>query len=118
MRLATKLHTLPRCLDEALVDRGPAEGAVGDLVSRISSLPLVDGSAKGKIGIWESTPGHWPRAQAAAEFCLIIGGAGRFVQDGAADIELSDGAMVYFPENTAGTWIITDTIRKIYVLFS
>lgn len=112
-----KLTTIDRCKKDALTARGPVSNPLGDLVSHIGSQALLDDPAsKARIGIWESTPGEWRRQQSAAELSVIVSGRCRFVPDGEAEVEMSAGDVVYFPQNTEGLWVISETLRKMYVL--
>ena len=114
--MARRLQTLDACVTEPLVARGPAAAAVDGAISQIASLPLLQVEDGAAIGIWESTPGRWPRALVSAEFCVILAGRGRFEQEGAEAIELEPGALIFFPESTMGVWVIETTVRKVYVL--
>lgn len=116
MRTARRLPTLDACANSALADRGQVVGSLDGVVSQIASMSFLQPEDGAKVGVWESTPGRWPRAQASAEFCLIIAGHGRFEQSGVEPIELEPGVMVFFPECTNGLWVIEKTLRKIYVL--
>jgi uncharacterized cupin superfamily protein len=117
MPLSLVVTNLKRAAEQALEDRGPVPGPLGELVSRIGLLPLVeDEEAARKIGIWECTPGRWPRQQKAAEFAVIVSGRCRFTPAGGAETEFGPGDVLYFPENTTGIWDVTETIRKVYLI--
>ncbi len=117
MPIVTKLTTIDGCKQEALTGRGPVPHPIGDLVSQIGSHPLLDDpSVRARIGIWESTPGQWRRQQSAAELCVIVSGQCSFAPDDEAAIELSAGDVAYFPQDTQGLWVISETVRKLYVL--
>lgn len=117
MPIVTKLTTLDCSKEEPLTGRGPVPHPIGQLVSEIRSHPLLaDPAARARIGIWESTPGQWRRQQQAAELSVIVSGRCSFVPDDEAEIEMTAGDVVYFPEDTQGLWVISETVRKIYVL--
>jgi uncharacterized cupin superfamily protein len=108
-----------RAVTQTLEDRGPVPEPLGELVSRIGLLPLAEDAEAGrKIGIWECTPGRWPRQQKAAEFAVIVSGQCRFTPTGGTEAEFGPGDVVYFPENTTGIWDVSETIRKIYLIMS
>jgi hypothetical protein len=50
------------------------------------------------------------------EFAHFISGRGRFVPDGGVPFEICAGDAVWFPAYTTGTWEITETLRKTYVI--
>lgn len=114
--MARRLQSLDACVTEALVARGAVAAALDGPVSQIASRALLQAEDGAAIGVWESTPGRWPRALVSAEFCVILAGQGRFEQDGAEPIELEPGALIFFPERTEGLWVIEATVRKLYVL--
>jgi uncharacterized protein len=117
MSTVTKLTTIETSKTLPLIARGGAPHSIGDRVSQIGSQSLVEDPAAGaRIGVWESTPGRWPRQQTAAEFCLILSGRCSFAPDNGAEIDMTAGDVVYFPANSQGVWSISETVRKIYVL--
>lgn len=113
------LTNLDRAARENLHDRGPVPMPLGEIVSRLSVLPLADDEGSGRrIGIWECTPGRWPRQQMAAEFAIILSGRCSFTPTDGTEIAIGPGDVVSFPANTTGTWDVTETVRKIYLLVS
>jgi uncharacterized cupin superfamily protein len=117
MQSSLLLHNIHRIPDERLTDRGPAIAPLGDVVSRLSSLRLAeDREASREIGIWECTPGRWPRQQMAAEFTVFLSGHCRFEPENGAEVEIKPGDVLYFPANTKGIWDITETVRKVYMI--
>lgn len=70
------------------------------------------------VGIWECTPGQWRRQVMQAEFAHFVAGHAWFHPDGGKSIEIRAGDAVYFFPNTTGTWEITETLRKTYVVIA
>jgi uncharacterized cupin superfamily protein len=97
----------------------PAPVPVGDVVSLIRAKSLTPGAgAVPRIGVWESTPGRWVRQVKEAEFCVFLDGECSFEPDGGEAIEIGAGDVLYFPENSQGTWDIRATSRKIFLIFA
>jgi uncharacterized cupin superfamily protein len=96
-----------------LADWGPAKAPVGSLIAQIR------GSEHGKrdrIGVWESTPGRWRRQVMEREFAHFISGRARFIPDNGEPFDICAGDAVWFPADTTGTWEISETLRKTYVI--
>ncbi len=110
---------LPQALpSERLDDWGLAKGAVGPAVATVrglSSFAMPDGS---NGGVWECTPGRWRRQVMQAEFAHFVSGQGWFHPDGGQPFEIRPGDAVFFFPNTKGTWEITETLRKTYVIIA
>lgn len=96
-----------------LADWGPAKVPVGSLIARIR------GSEHGKrdrVGVWECTPGRWRRQVMEREFAHFLAGRARFIPDHGEPFDIYAGDAVWFPADTTGTWDITETVRKSYVI--
>jgi uncharacterized cupin superfamily protein len=98
----------------------PAPVPVGALVSQIraKSLNAGDSGNVPRIGVWESSPGRWVRQVKEAEFCIFLDGDCSFEPEDGEAIEIAAGDVIYFPENSRGTWDIRTTSRKIFLIFS
>ena len=70
------------------------------------------------VGIWECTPGKWRRQVMQAEFAHFVAGHAWFHPDGGESFEIRAGDAVYFFPNTTGTWEVTETLRKTYVVIA
>ncbi|EPL15571.1 hypothetical protein CF161_03016 [Pseudomonas sp. CF161] len=46
----------------------------------------------------------------------FLQGAGSFTPDGEKALEFGVGDTFFFEANTQGTWIISDVMRKLYVI--
>ena len=98
---------------DVLTDWGPAKVPVGNLIARIR------GSEHGKrdrVGVWECTPGCWRRQVVEREFAHFLSGRARFIPDHGEPFDICAGDAVWFPADTTGTWEITETLRKTYVI--
>jgi hypothetical protein len=50
------------------------------------------------------------------EFAHFVSGNGRFVPDRGDSIDILAGDAVWFPAYTTGTWEVTETLRKTYII--
>ena len=108
-----RLASLQQLPSNALADWGPAKVPVGSLIAQIR------GSEQGKqdrVGVWESTPGRWRRQVMEREFAHFVSGRARFFPDNGEPFDICAGDAVWFPADTTGTWEITETLRKTYVI--
>jgi uncharacterized cupin superfamily protein len=103
-------ETLP---SDALADWGPAKEPVGNVIAQIRGSEL---GKRDRVGVWECTPGRWRRQVMEREFAHFVSGAGRFLPDYGEPFDIRAGDAVWFPADTTGTWEITETLRKSYVI--
>jgi uncharacterized cupin superfamily protein len=89
---------------------------LGEPVSLTRNVCVTDPAEPVQSGVWECTPGSWRRQVLRAEFSHFLAGACRFTPDQGEPVELRAGDSVYFPPGTAGTWTITETVRKVYLI--
>ena len=73
-----------------------------------------DGSSE--AGIWECTPGAYHVVVERDEFCHLLAGAVTVAQDGGEALTLRAGDCAMFPRGWSGTWRISETIRKAYMI--
>lgn len=78
----------------------------------------LDGAGGSDTGVWECTPGRFERQIAKAEVMHILSGACTFTPTDGEVVSFGAGDTVFFPQNTFGVWDVTETIRKVYVIFS
>jgi uncharacterized protein len=100
--LAVAIATDP--LPSGLVDSGsPSAG----------TLELVAGEPE--IGIWEHSPGTSTDVEADEVFVVLSGRATvEFIESG-DEVLLYPGIVARFAAGTATRWIVTETLRKIYI---
>jgi uncharacterized cupin superfamily protein len=102
---------------EQLTDWGPAKVPVGTLIAHIrSSEQTSSDSGRDRVGVWECTPGCWRRQVMEREFAHFLSGRARFVPDDGEPFDICAGDAVWFPADTTGTWEISETLRKSYVI--
>jgi uncharacterized cupin superfamily protein len=99
----------------SLTDAGRPATAIGPAPQlRGTDFAMPPGSVES--GIWECEPGSFRRHVASAEVMHLLGGDATFTPDGEEPIELAAGDSLFFPANTQGTWVIKNTVRKLYVI--
>lgn len=90
---------------------------LGAVVAQTRRSEPIECGNNVQIGIWECTPGRWPRQVTRAEFSVFTAGRCTFEATDGTVVEFSGGDAVFFPENTEGIWDVTETIRKAFVIF-
>jgi uncharacterized cupin superfamily protein len=98
-----------------LEDWGPLEEATGPAM-HTAGLTLWEAGEQ-SAGIWECTagPSYWVQDQ--HELVHILAGTMTVTEDGGEPVTVTAGDTVMFPKGWSGTWDITETLRKVYVLF-
>ncbi len=98
-----------------LEDWGPLEEATGPQMQTSGLTFWEDGDQSS--GIWECTagPSHWTLE--THEFVHLIAGRMTVTADGGQPVELAAGDTMLFPKGWSGAWDITETLRKVYVIF-
>ena len=78
------------------------------------SVPLAEigGCA---IGVWEISPGTSTDVEADEVFVVLSGAATVRFHDGTPDLHLAAGSVGRLARGSATTWIVTETLRKIWI---
>jgi uncharacterized protein len=84
----------------------PAQIVAGDPVT--SSLDLGNGR-----GIWEITPGVVTDVE-ADELFVVLSGRATIAVEGGTTIEVGPGDVALLAEGAKTTWIVHETLRKVY----
>ncbi len=92
---------------DQVVDGAPTTG-LALLVER--SVP-VGGC---EIGIWEMTPGTATDVEEDEVF-VVLGGRATLLMPGLDAVELTPGSVIQLTAGMATTWIVHETLRKIYI---
>ena len=102
---------------DQLEDWGPAKVPVGTLIANIRGSEQTSGDdGRDRVGVWECTPGSWRRQVMEREFAHFLSGRARFIPDDGEPFDINAGDAVWFPADTTGTWEISETLRKSYVI--
>jgi uncharacterized cupin superfamily protein len=98
-----------------LEDWGPLDEATGPEM-QTSGLTLWEAGDQSS-GIWECTagPSHWTLE--THEFVHLLTGRMTVTPDGGEPVDLCPGDTMVFPKGWAGAWDITETLRKVYVIY-
>ncbi|NQY10664.1 MAG: DUF861 domain-containing protein [Flavobacteriales bacterium] len=102
---------------EELEDWGSAENSISELVSQKSGIEMTCNEDGTGSGIWECTPGTWPRTIMFAEISTFLKGHAIFTPEIGEPIEIKAGDVVYFDRNSKGVWEIIETVRKAYLIY-
>jgi len=100
-----------------LEDWGPVTEPEGERIGQVrgrEQVSVVGGAFR--IGVWECSPGRWRRQVMEREFAHFVAGRARFIPDQGEPFDINSDDAVWFSANTTGTWDITETLRKTYVI--
>lgn len=97
-----------------LNEAGRPSAPIG-LAPRLRGTDLVLPAGTAEAGIWECEPGSFHRQVAKAEVMHLLSGHCSFTPAGGEAIELRAGDTVFFPAHTQGSWVVHETVRKVYV---
>ena len=100
-RIDISLHQLPA---DQIIEGQPSTGAV--------DLPGPTGLA---LGVWEHTPGTSTDVEADEVFVVVSGRATVVLPDGER-LDFGPGDIGTLDAGTPTTWIVHETLRKVYVL--
>lgn len=106
-------------LDDALAvelpELGPRAGATRG--APVESCLTLSDDGLVESGVWEVTPGAFPgRKDGVQETFHVIAGAGTITGADGEVVELRPGVTVHQPDGWHGTWDVTETVRKVYVV--
>jgi uncharacterized cupin superfamily protein len=98
-----------------LEDWGPLEEATGAEMTTAGVTLWEEGEAS--AGIWECSPGpsHWTLT--THEVIHLVAGRMTVTPDGGEALEIGAGDVAVFPLGWSGTWLIHETVRKVYSIF-
>jgi len=66
-------------------------------------------------GVWECTPGTFRRDVSKVEVMHFLAGKCTFTPNGEKTISIHAGDTLFMPPNTQGTWVVEETVRKVFV---
>lgn len=106
-----------RCLHAATLplhhDALPADRLAGGPVSvGTTALAELGGCA---IGVWEISPGTSTDVEIDEVFVVLSGVATVRFADGTPELHLKAGSVGRLARGAATTWIVAETLRKIYI---
>jgi uncharacterized protein len=104
-------------LTEKLLGQPSAEPLSGDIMTR-SHVFFTSADERILSGTWECEPGasRW-EFTARGEVIYVLSGAMTVEQDGGQPVHLTAGSSAVFELGWCGTWTVTETIRKVFVVY-
>ena len=117
LRNEGSLTLLPEAVDRVgFVPDEPLSVLDGDPHALVRELY---GEGTGRSGLWEVTPGAFvAENDGFAEYMHILEGRGTVLSDDGSTLELRPGVKFIASSGWRGRWVVTETIRKIYVIWT
>ncbi len=109
------IQILPQSARMALSEAGFPSAPIGPAPALRGTEFAMPGCSA-EAGIWECAPGSFRRQVDRAEVMHLLQGDCVFTPDGGAPLALAAGDSLFFPAHTEGTWVISTTVRKLYVI--
>ena len=91
---------------------------IGYDICHLSGIQIIENENGSEGGIWECTPGKFTREIMQAELTTFLEGHCIFHPEEGDPIEIKAGDVLYFPENSKGTWEVIETVRKAYLCYN
>lgn len=83
----------------------------------VTSTVVVDEADGHELGLWKAQPGEFTTDHVGyIEYVHILSGSGRIVDDAGTVTELGPDVTVFMPTGWKGTWVIDETIMKVYTI--
>lgn len=106
---------LSSALDDELEDWGPLPEATGHEMATAGKTLWEDGPAS--VGIWECAagPSYWKLD--THELVHILAGRLTITPDEGTPFTLAAGDVAFFPRGWSGSWLLHETVRKVFAVF-
>jgi uncharacterized protein len=115
MTSAILTSLLPGAAEAELEDWGPLDEAT-DVPMAVHGKELwVDGARS--AGIWQCSAGPSFWRQDENEVIYVLSGRMTVTPEGGEPLDVGAGDIAVFPLGWTGTWVIHETLRKVYVVF-
>ncbi len=102
---------------EKLDDWGTPK-TIGEPKCHLKGIQIIENEDGSEGGIWECTPGKFTREIMQAELTTFLEGHAIFHPENGDPVEIKAGDVLFFPENSKGTWEIIETVRKAYLCYN
>ena len=112
-----KMNDAVNIPSEELEDWGIPK-TIGEPKCQLRGLFIKENPDGSEAGIWECTPGKFIREVKQAEMVTFLSGHCIFHPEDGEPIEIKGGDVLFFPENSMGTWEIIETVRKAYLIYN
>ncbi len=99
-----------------LIDWGVVPTMI-DGESRVAGR-LIHKGAEGanECGLWTCTTGTWRCEVTRDEICHFLEGRATYTHDSGEVIEISPDTAAFFPQGWAGTCVVHQTVKKVYMI--
>lgn len=85
----------------------------------VESVHVLHNDAGGRSGIWECSPGSFDSARNGdTELMYFLAGAGTITSADGTVHEIRPGVVLVAPGGWRGTWVIRETVRKVYTIWN
>lgn len=104
-------------LDAYSLDLGPKALKPTTLTGQLEALQTVWTASDGKstMGVWECEPGTFTAFRDGFdETCVVVAGRATVTGDDGVVVEVGPGTILLTPKGWRGTWVVHETVRKIY----
>ena len=103
---------------QALLGQPSAEPLTGDIITR-ADVEFTSDDGRIQSGVGESEPGksRW-EFLTRGEIITIVSGAMTVEEDDGDPVHLIAGTSAIFPIGWKGTWTVTETVRKVFVVYN
>ena len=71
---------------------------------------------RSECGVWICTPGSWECNVTSDEFCHFIEGQATYTHESGEEIHVGPGTAAFFPKGWNGTCVVSETLRKVYMV--
>ena len=109
-RVTTRLLDVAATVPTTPLDPGTVVDGNPEAGSR--ALAAVSGV---EVGVWEMTPGTATDVEVDEVFVVLAGSGTVSFDDDGEQVELAPGSVVRLRAGERTTWVVRETIRKIYV---
>jgi uncharacterized cupin superfamily protein len=115
---AAELNSASGIFQQALLGQPSAEPLGGDIITR-ADVEFTSDDGRIQSGVWESEPGksRW-EFLTRGEIITIVSGAMTVEEDDGDPVHLVAGTSAIFPIGWKGTWTVTETVRKVFVVYN
>lgn len=105
----------PDILAVTLEDWGPSKDILAGTPHMSGKVLHINPDGSSECALWSCTPGQRRVSIANDEFCVILSGRGRYIEDDGDEIEVRPGVAIFFRAGWSGTCIITESVTKAFM---
>lgn len=79
---------------------------------------LHEGPGDTGCGVWECTPGTFVWSYELNQSMVLTAGEAEIAVEGGERFTVRVGDAAFFPAGTRATWIVKETVRKLYTIYA